>query len=103
MRYDRDLASWYARLSRLRAELPALRRGSYRTLVADDAARTFAFARELDGVRLLAVFNASGEPRELALPAPSATPRDLLGERSLPVADGQVRVRLEPGGSALVQ
>lgn len=103
VRYDRELAGWYARLGRLRAELPALRRGSYRTLVADDGARTFVFERELDGTRLLAAFNASDEPRELSLAAPSATPRDLFGDRPLAVLNGQVRVRLEPWGSALVQ
>jgi len=56
VRLDEDLLAYYKALIKLRNTEPALRRGSYKTLLAD-AAGYFAFQRILGADTLMAVFN----------------------------------------------
>ncbi|MFO0826852.1 MAG: alpha amylase N-terminal ig-like domain-containing protein [Phycisphaerales bacterium] len=69
---DEQLA-WYRAVIALRNALPALRTGSFRTLVADDAKDVWAFERELGGQRVVVALNASERDATIALPK--------LGER----------------------
>lgn len=59
---NHDLLAHYQKMIALRHRLPALQRGGYRTLVADDARDLFAFERTLDGQRVLVIFNNSDRP-----------------------------------------
>ncbi|MEH8018006.1 glycoside hydrolase family 13 protein [Rheinheimera muenzenbergensis] len=63
-----DLQEHYKQLIALRHNLPALRLGSYRTLVADDAKRVFAYEREYQGQTVWVVLNASEQTQQLVLP-----------------------------------
>ena len=58
----------YRALIALRRELPALRRGSYRTILADDARNLWVFERALGDQRVIVALNASGEPQDVELP-----------------------------------
>lgn len=59
---NHDLLAHYGHMIALRHRLPALQRGAYRTLLADDARDLFAFERTLDAQRVVVVFNNSTEP-----------------------------------------
>jgi glycosidase len=64
---DRELFEHVQGLIEVRRSSPALRRGSRRTLVADDATGVYVFARELDDERVIVAANASDEARTLTL------------------------------------
>lgn len=83
----------------IRREHPALRRGEYRTLLAEEGA--FAFARWRGEDRLAVILNAGRAPAEIALeaaalPFPAETARDLLSGEKTPFEEGAITVRLEP-------
>lgn len=59
---DAGLLAHYRQLLALRQHLPALQRGDYRTVIADDARDLFAFERSLEGQRVLVIFNNSDRP-----------------------------------------
>ena len=75
--------SFYKRLIALRHDNPVISAGSWTLIDADDA-HAYAFLRELDGERLLAIVNLSG--RTIDLPAESAAltdAADALADRIL--------------------
>ena len=55
---------WYKRLSRLRRDSPALRRGSFKALEATE--QVFSYVREMEGQRLAVVLNFSDKPAATA-------------------------------------
>ena len=65
---EAHLASYRAMIA-LRGGHEALRRGAFRTLVADDARNLWIFERTLGDERVVVAVNASGETQELAIPA----------------------------------
>jgi hypothetical protein len=96
-----DLADAICRLAALRAEVPALRRGSYRELFV--APEQLAFARELDGNTVIVLLNAAGDAAEVAVPAPvDGGWRDLLNGGTATADGGELRVEVPAGwGSVL--
>ena len=62
-----QLACYQAAIA-LRNGTPALRTGSFRTLLADDAHDVWVFERELDGVRVVVALNASNHEATIAIP-----------------------------------
>jgi cyclomaltodextrinase len=90
------LADAIRRLAQLRAELPALRRGSYRQLHV--AAEQFAFERELDGQTVVVMLNAAEGSAEVAVPvAHNGEWRDALNGGSLAAVDGKLRAEVPAG------
>lgn len=94
------------RLTRLRAELPALRRGSMVSLAATD--RTFAFARISDAGSAVAVFNNDTAAATVAIDAePARLPEGALLYDRLGVSDpvrardGKIELVLPPRSAAL--
>jgi cyclomaltodextrinase / maltogenic alpha-amylase / neopullulanase len=80
VRFDEELYKYYQTLGKARASQPALARGSFETILADDVHRAFAFSRTLDPDRVVAVFNAGD--RELRIEVAFAeAARDLLTGR----------------------
>ncbi|HEX6041361.1 alpha-amylase family glycosyl hydrolase [Longimicrobium sp.] len=101
------LAELIARLTRIRHEVPALRRGRYRQLHV--ASEQLAFARELDGERVIVAVNAASSPDALEVSVPSSDGTaflDLLddGWRGT-VAGGRLRIDAVPatGGRILAR
>ena len=68
-RWDHDLLAFFRRAIVLRREHPALRRGRYLRLHADDQHGVYAFARQGEGETLAIVLNNSSASYELDVPA----------------------------------
>jgi len=77
-RIDSGLRETFRELFHLRAEHPELRRGNYRTVLADDEKDSFGYLRSLPGENsaLLVVMNNSSEKQILTIEAPA----DILPE-----------------------
>jgi glycosidase len=65
---NQDLLRHYQALIRIRHQNPALSLGEYETLLADDAAGVFAFARTHQGQSVLVVLNNSAKAQSISLP-----------------------------------
>ncbi|NHZ86991.1 MAG: hypothetical protein GWP19_14140, partial [Planctomycetia bacterium] len=63
---DQDLLDFYKSLSKLRNSHPALRRGTYKNHYLNDDTGIFAFVRELDNEKIIAVFNSSNRSQYLS-------------------------------------
>jgi len=96
------LADTIRRLAQLRAEVPALRRGSYRQLHV--AAEQFAFERELDGQTVVVMVNAAPGAAEVAVPVTrDGAWRDALNGGLLTAVGGKLRAEVPAGwGRVLV-
>jgi glycosidase len=95
-RLDAAMREHYRTVIGLRRSLPALRTGSYRTVLADDAQDVLAFVREKDGQRVVVALNASTKPATVSLPVDGAF-RDAFGAPA-PGDDGLRRVTVPPLG-----
>ena len=95
-------------LARLRAELPALRRGATLQLAASEQA--WCFARVHDGQAVLVAFNNGATPAALECPgvdraglADGAALRDRLGvAQAVSVAGGALKLELPPRSAAVL-
>ncbi len=76
---DAELHDHYRRMIRLRNDVPALRIGAYRTLVADDERSVFVFERSLDGDRVVVAVNNAPEEQRVGLELGNGRFVDLLG------------------------
>ena len=101
--FDGDLFAYYRKIIALRKASPALRRGDYRTLLADDARRLFAFARTTEDDTAVALFNADEVAHEVELPLGEGDWRDMLDECPVIRADGVIRVTLPPVSGAVLR
>lgn len=82
---DRELLQWYKGLISLRKEHSCIRKGGYRTIVADDDKSVFAFVRYEMGKecpeQLYAVFNNGSVPQRVSCPvSEEGIYTDLLSE-----------------------
>jgi glycosidase len=102
LRFDGDLLRYFQALGKARAGQPALRRGGFEALVAEDSRRLYAFARVLDTERVVAAFNLEGRDQGLELPFPVEQVRELLSGRRLRARDGKVTVTLPPLSAAIL-
>ncbi len=78
VQYNEDIFKMYRRAIAARHVLEPLQTGAFQTTLADDAAGVYAFARDLDGQRVIIVFNRSDRPQELQVPLGNTTQRDGL-------------------------
>ncbi|MEC8733380.1 MAG: DUF3459 domain-containing protein, partial [Planctomycetota bacterium] len=69
-----ELLERYKRMIRLRNEHPALRRGSFQTLLTDDEQDLFVFLRAHEGEELLVALNAGDAPARFDLPEGAWSP-----------------------------
>ncbi|MFN2273062.1 MAG: glycoside hydrolase family 13 protein [Anaerolineae bacterium] len=67
--WDHDLLAWFRRAIALRKAHPALRRGRYLRLLADDAASIYAFARQDERETLTVVLNNGATSHDLNVSA----------------------------------
>ena len=65
-RMDEELLTWTRRWIRFRREHEVIRKGKYRTLLADRQKGLFVFERAAQGERIAAAFNRSGQPQDFA-------------------------------------
>ena len=78
VKFDRDLHAFFRAALALRGKTPALNRGSFRWLAADDAANTLAFERSDVQGTVVVAFNRSESPQTVRITAPSGWPDDAV-------------------------
>lgn len=104
--WNSELHAWYRRLTAVRRQTPALRRGEFVPLAQAEGARVYAFARRNEDQVVLVAVNASDETVQLALPVGSLgwandrAARDLLSETAGVVVGGSLAVQLAPWQTA---
>jgi glycosidase len=95
-----DQLDFYRRVIALRNAHPALRTGSFRTILTDDAQDTWVFLRELDGEQVLVALNAGDASATVELPASLGTGwKQVFGEPAKPGAEAfpKVEVPMQAG------
>ncbi|HQJ50309.1 MAG TPA: DUF3459 domain-containing protein, partial [Anaerolineae bacterium] len=71
-RWNRDLRDYFKRCIALRKSHPALRRGEFRTLLAQND--LYCFGRRLDGETVVCALNTGAGPRPLDIPVEGYLP-----------------------------
>ncbi|MBC8479694.1 MAG: glycoside hydrolase family 13 protein [FCB group bacterium] len=64
---DKTVLAMYKDLIKMRNEHPALRRGTYEMLLADDDRGIFAFSRKFENDEIIAIFNGSSNNHKFSL------------------------------------
>jgi neopullulanase len=95
-KWDKDLLAYAKACIALRKKHPALRRGKYERILAEDD--VMAFSRTCDSEKVLAAFNASAAQRTIELPA-GKSPVILLGR---PIISGN-RVTIPPRSGIVIK
>ncbi|MGI9861972.1 alpha amylase N-terminal ig-like domain-containing protein [Moorella naiadis] len=106
--WNRELLDFYRRLIGLRRQLRPLRWGFFQPLFTDDQAEVYAYARRLEGERVIIIINASDLPQTVTLAAAGAdlangsTWHDGLNNRLLEVQGGQISLPLDANSGAIL-
>jgi len=100
--WDQELRRYFQRAIALRKENPALRRGTYRAVLAKGTA--LAFTREYEGQRLLVAFNTARDEQQMTIPLEdfAGRPRPIFGEPAALARDEDVVTLTAPGRSGIV-
>jgi cyclomaltodextrinase / maltogenic alpha-amylase / neopullulanase len=99
--WQQDLFDLVKRLSQLRRQHPALRRGDLRRVKVSNSQNCYAFVRSFEGEQILVALNASGSKRTLTLPVQvigwqkGQACIDLLGNSEYSVSEDRLDVTLE--------
>lgn len=97
------------KLASIRHRYPALRSGSFMTLVTDDARRIYAFGRFDAHHRLAVALNDGGDTRTVTIPAyqlsmtNGSRVTDLLTGRSYQVSNGRLTIRVAGRYGAILE
>lgn len=106
--WNEELHAWVKNLIHTRKKIPALRRGRFVKLLADDRRRCFAFARTLGDQTVVMAINASPTTRYLHLPvgelgwSDGLIFHDLIGYGEFLVSGDDLAVRLPAWGSVWI-
>lgn len=99
-----ELVDYVCKLSQIRQESVALRRGNFQTLHIDH--QQFAFTRKALEDELLVVLNSSEEPvdLEICLPDRAQAYSDLLNQgETFQVRDGKLQIRVQPNAGWILR
>lgn len=97
------MLSFYRKLIAIRNTNPVLQSGDPAILLTDDAAKTLAYSRTLNGETAVVAVNRSDAAQTLEIPL-SQTGKfaDALGGKSYAVVQGKLKVQLAPLSSAIL-
>jgi cyclomaltodextrinase len=104
--WDQGLRQWVRLLISLRKRSPALRRGEYVRLLAEEG--IYAFARILGEQNLLIVLNASGQERQFEVPCTTLgwsegrVLQSLIDGQKFNVANGKISIKLSAWSGAWI-
>jgi glycosidase len=102
----KDHLAFYKRVVALRNSHTALRTGSVETLLTDDGADVWAFARADENEMLIVALNASGSQRQVQIPLPDDAPQQWRivfgGEGTVQPADGKLPARIDALGGVVL-
>lgn len=102
------LRDWLRQLIAIRKHTPALRRGDFRRLLADERKQCYVYARSLGVENVLVALNVGPTPRVLHLPVNALgwengrIVRNLLGAGEYFVSEGELSIDLEPWSGAWI-
>ncbi len=100
---NRELLAHYRKLISIRAAHPALQRGAYATLLADDDAEVFAFTRTLGKAQVVVVLNSADEATTMTVPVRAAGVwRDVLNGGTVASTDAGLRIALPAKWAAIL-
>ncbi len=103
-RQDRVLLDTHRRLIGARRRHAALRRGTFRTLVAQRG--LYGYVREADGDAVVVLLHNGWDPEDVDVSVPRAaggTLRDVLTDERFPMRAGRLRARLERGAALVLE
>lgn len=97
----------YRKLAHIRAAVPALRTGSFRTFCTMENG-LYAYLRQTDEQQIFCILNTSLQPASARMELPCGmralnVVHDLYSGRTFPIADGAIHVSLEPGEGLILQ
>jgi len=95
------LRAHYRKLIGLRRDLPALRRGSFETILIDDERQLYGFRRRLGTEEVLVVLNNSGKSQEASLESGGVW-EDRWNGGQVASADGRLELSLAPRGACIL-
>lgn len=101
-RQNRELLEYYRKLIAVRQANPALRSGTFRTLVADNDRELYVFERRVTGNHCIVALNRSEEPHTIPVPAGQRatellTGKKLTGKRVTIPARRAIILLVQPG------
>ena len=97
-----SMLSFFRRLIWLRKELPALNKGSYRSIETENSA-VFAYLREHEGLRVLVALNFGNEPHQVKLPLPENEVELLCSTHQNRSEDADIsQLKLQPDEGVMV-
>lgn len=100
---NQELYKLFRRLAHLRTAYPALRRGTFETVLIDNRQRLYGFARRWQETGLLVLINAGPSTVTAELPLPDKPGwQDLLQERRAPVVSGRLSLKMEPYSGSIL-
>lgn len=108
LHWNHDLLNFYKKVIRIRNENPVLRRGTYRTIVADENQNIFGFLREDDNTKALVILNNSNECRSVILQNPDPRLKqwfDILNNKMVTISGQQNKIFIDvlsPYGGAIL-
>ncbi len=103
------LRDWVKKMTGLRNQMPALRRGDIKFLESHNAKNTIALIRNLDEEKILVALNAADSPSEINVEISDfkfhdgQLLRNLIGEGEYTIAGGSLRISLPPLGGCLLK
>ncbi len=102
--FNWNLFDYYSRLVHERESNPALTIGTYKTLIADNARRVFAFEREYGNQTAIIGFNLSkvDQKLNLRLEAKEKSFKDVLSGRKFSAMNNRLQVGIKPGWGVLL-
>jgi glycosidase len=96
------LLDHYRKLIGLRNELPALRTGSFETVLIDDEKQLYGFKRVLDGQEIIVVLNNSDAEQATSVKGAGNWTDKLSGSEVLSGEGGKLQVTLPPKSAAIL-
>lgn len=103
--FDAEIFAFCRQLIAFRNNFPALQKGSYKTIVADDQQGVFAFERRLDDQVWMTFFHTGNKTARIELPASKQLPLlyDAFNNRKVSAADGKLILELEPTSTLILR
>jgi glycosidase len=95
------LLAHYKKLIALRNELPALRRGSFDTILTEDEQQLYGFRRRLGDEEILVVLNNSSAPQQTSLAAEGDW-EDRWNGGTITSQDNRLPLTLAPKSAAIL-
>lgn len=102
---DRGILGTYIQMTQIRAENPAIRTGSFETILVDAERGVYAFSRKLDNNEVLVFINTSDEQQTITYSADwerGAKFKDLLTGKKIKPESGEIELQLDRKWGAIL-